>query len=250
MWKVFECMAKIGMPLCIRGEMVHHNGKEVDIFYREKVFIEQVLDPLRCRLPKLKIVIVNISTEVAARYVLDAYNRNHACGKPCTLAGTITPHHLVLNRNRLFGYGMRSRLYCLPIPNTEEDQQALRKAATSGLPCFFLGSDPAPYPTDFDQGLCGCDGVFNAPTALATYAEVFEKEGELDNLEPFASLHGPDFLGLEPDPRSIALVKKPWCQPAKIEVTALTPSFSRPCYIDRSVPVFRGGEQLEWAIAA
>src|SRR4030088_2454875 len=161
---VLERMAALGMPLLIHGEVT---DPEIDIFDREAVFIDRVLDPLRRRLPELRVVLEHITTEEAVDYVVSASPN---------LAATITAHHLVINRNAIFAGGIRPHLYCLPIAKREKHRQALRRAATSGNPRFFLGTDSAPHSVAAKETACGCAGIFTAPCALETYAEVFEEE--------------------------------------------------------------------------
>ena len=180
---VLECMARLGMPLLIHGEVT---DPEVDVFDREAVFIDRVLDPLRQRLPDLRIVLEHVTTEEAVDYVTSAGPN---------LAATITAHHLVINRNALFAGGIRPHLYCLPIAKREKHRRALRRAATSGNGKFFLGTDSAPHAVVTKETACGCAGIFTAPCALEIYAEVFEEEAALDRLEAFASLNGPNFTG-------------------------------------------------------
>ena len=179
---VLERMAGLGMPLLVHGEVT---DPEVDVFDREAVFIDRVLDPLRRRLPELRIVLEHITTEEAVQYVGSG---------GANLAATITAHHLVINRNALFAGGIRPHLYCLPIAKREKHRLALRRAAVSGDPHFFLGTDSAPHAVPAKETACGCAGIFTAPCALEIYAEVFEEEGALDRLEAFASLNGPEIL--------------------------------------------------------
>src|SRR5437870_3754557 len=178
---VLERMAGLGMPLLVHGEVT---DPEVDVFDREAVFIERVLDPLRRRLPELRIVLEHITTKEAVDYVASVGPN---------LAATITAHHLVINRNAIFAGGIRPHLYCLPIAKREKHRQALRRAATSGNPRFFLGTDSAPHTIAAKETACGCAGIFTAPCALEIYAEVFEEEDTLDRLEGFAALNGPGF---------------------------------------------------------
>jgi dihydroorotase len=222
---VLERMAAIGMPLLVHGEVA---DPEVDLFDREAVFIDRVLDPLRRRLPELKIVFEHITTKEAAQYVAAAGER---------LAATITAHHLLINRNALFSGGIRPHLYCLPIAKREEDRLALRRAATSGDPHFFLGTDSAPHAVAQKEGACGCAGIFSAPAALEIYAEVFEEEGALGRLEAFASLNGPRFYGLAINEARLTLLREPFCVPERIGAGT-----------DAVIP-FRAGESLRWRLA-
>jgi len=217
---VFSCMERIGMPLLIHGEVT---DPEVDVFDREAVFIERHLKPLRDRHPELRIVLEHITTEQAVDFVTSA-DRN--------LAATITPHHLQINRNAMFLGGLRSDFYCLPVIKRERHRLALRRAATSGDPRFFLGTDSAPHPREGKETACGCAGIFNAPYAIESYAQVFDDEGALDQLEGFASRHGPAFYGLPVNSHQITLERRP------VEV---------PHRIDDLVP-FHAGQQLPWRL--
>ena len=220
--RVLERMAEIGMPLLVHGEVT---DPEVDVFDREAVFIDRVLDPLHRRLPELKIVFEHITTEEAVDYVASA-NAN--------LAATITAHHLQISRNALFAGGIRPHLYCLPIAKREKHRQALRRAATSGDRRFFLGTDSAPHPQTAKETACGCAGIFTAPVALELYAEVFEEAMALDRLEAFASLNGPEFYGLPPNEERVTLRHVPFTVPERIGAG------------DSAVIPFRAGEILRW----
>ncbi len=222
---VLERMAGLGMPLLVHGEVT---DPEVDIFDREAAFIDRVLDPLRRRLPELRIVFEHITTEEAAQYVASA---------GASLAATITAHHLVINRNALFAGGIRPHLYCLPIAKREKHRLALRRAAASGDPHFFLGTDSAPHAAPTKEAACGCAGVFTAPCALEIYAEAFEEEGALDRLEGFAALNGPQFYRLPPNEARVTLRREPLAVPALVGEG------------DRAVVPFRGGESLRWRLA-
>ena len=221
---VLECMAEVGMPLLVHGEVT---DPEVDVFDREAVFIDRVLDPLRRRLPELRIVLEHITTEEAVEYV--------ASGGP-NLAATITAHHLVINRNAIFAGGIRPHLYCLPIAKREKHRRALRRAATSGSEKFFLGTDSAPHAVPTKETACGCAGIFTAPCALEVYAEVFEEEAALDRLEAFASLNGPRFYRLPPNEARITLQRQAWAVPERIGEG------------DGAVVPFRAGETLRWRL--
>ncbi|MGH7037905.1 MAG: dihydroorotase [Stellaceae bacterium] len=223
---VLERMADLGMPLLVHGEVA---DPAVDLFDRETVFIERVLDPLRRRLPELRIVLEHITTEEAAQYVASA-DRN--------LAATITAHHLVINRNTLFAGGIRPHLYCLPIAKREKHRLALRRAATSGDPRFFLGTDSAPHPVAAKEAACGCAGIFTAPAALETYAEVFEECAALDRFEAFASLHGPAFYGLPANEARVRL---------RAETLVVPEWVGRG---ENTVVPFRAGETLRWRLDA
>jgi dihydroorotase len=223
---VLEHMAFLGMPLLVHGEAT---DPEVDLFDREAVFIERTLDTLRRRLPELRIVLEHITTEEAVAYV--------AAGG-ANLAATITAHHLVINRNAIFQGGIRPHLYCLPIAKREKHRRALRRAAISGDPHFFLGTDSAPHAAPTKETACGCAGIFSAPAALEIYAEVFEEEGALDRLEGFASLHGPAFYRLPANERRITLCRAPSAVPENIGEG------------DLAVVPFRAGETLRWRLEA
>jgi dihydroorotase len=221
---VLERMAGLGMPLLIHGEVT---DPEIDVFDREAVFIDRVLDPLRRRLPDLRIVLEHATTEEAVDYVASGGAK---------LAATITAHHLMINRNAIFAGGLRPHLYCLPIAKREKHRQALRRAATSGKPRFFLGTDSAPHAVPAKETACGCAGIFTATCALEIYAEVFEEEAALDRLEAFAALHGPAFYGLPHNETRVTLRREPLPVPERIGEgeTALAP--------------FRAGESLRWCL--
>jgi dihydroorotase len=223
---VLECMAELGMPLLIHGEVT---DPEVDVFDREAVFIDRVLDPLRRRLPELRLVLEHITTEEAVDYVTS--------GGP-NLAATITAHHLVINRNAIFAGGIRPHLFCLPIAKREKHRLALRRAATSGDERFFLGTDSAPHAFPTKETACGCAGIFTAPCALEIYAEVFEEEAALDRLEAFASLNGPQFYRLPPNDARITLRREPCVVPQLIGEG------------DNAIVPFRAGETLRWRLQA
>ncbi|UVC09155.1 dihydroorotase [Rhizobium sp. TH2] len=193
---VLERMAKIGLPLCIHGEVT---TPEVDIFDRESVFIETVLDPLRLRLPELRITLEHVTTSDGIDYI----NASKA-----NLAGSITTHHLIINRNNILVGGIRPHYYCLPIAKRENHRQALRKAATSGNPKFFLGTDSAPHVDPLKECACGCAGCFTSINTMSCLAHVFEEEGALDKLEAFASINGPAWYQLAPNEERMTLVKR------------------------------------------
>lgn len=192
---VLERMAERGMLLLVHGEV---SDPEVDIFDREAVFLERVLEPLRARVPGLRIVLEHLSSRTAVQYVQSAGDG---------LAGTITAHHLVIDRNDLLAGGIRPHNYCLPIVKRAADRAALVAAAVSGDPRFFFGSDSAPHPDPRKLGPCGAAGCFTAPVALAILAHVFEAEGALDRLEPFVARHGAAFYGLPPNAGTLTLVR-------------------------------------------
>jgi dihydroorotase len=206
LYPVLEAMQRLGMPLLLHGEVVDHG---VDVFDREAVFIERVLAKLLVAFPALKIVLEHITTEEAVAFVESAGP---------TLAATITPHHLVINRNAMFEGGIRPHLYCLPVAKRERHRLALRRAATSGNPKFFLGTDSAPHAVADKESACGCAGIFNAPVALETYVAVFEEEGALDKLESFAAENGARFYGLPLNRGSVILERTPRRVASAIEV--------------------------------
>lgn len=196
-YPVLERMQRLGMPLLVHGEVT---DPSVDIFDREAVYIEKVLRSLRKDLPELKIVFEHITTTEAADYVADE-------GQKGCVAATITPHHLMINRNAIFAGGIRPHYYCLPVAKREKHRQALIKAATSGKPMFFLGTDTAPHTKTTKEASCGCAGIFFAGNALELYAQVFDEAGALKNLEAFASRNGPLFYGLPINSGSVTLEK-------------------------------------------
>ena len=193
LYPALERMQAIGMPLLVHGEVT---DPEIDVFDREAVFIDRVLEPLVRNFPELKIVLEHITTSDAAEFV---------AGSGAAIAATITPHHLMLNRNALFEGGLRPHAYCLPVAKRERHRQAVRRAATSGSPKFFLGTDTAPHSRHAKESSCGCAGIFNAPFALEAYATVFDEEGALDRLEAFASENGPRFYGLSLNEGTVTL---------------------------------------------
>lgn len=224
-YPVLERMQRIGMPLLVHGEVTDH---EVDIFDREAVFIDRVLQPTLRDFPALKVVFEHITTAEAVAFVEAA---------PGAVAATITPHHLQINRNAMFAGGIRPHLYCLPIVKRERHRLALRRAATSGSAKFFLGTDSAPHPVGAKESACGCAGIFNAPVALESYAAVFEEENALDKLEGFASEHGPRFYGMAPNEGRVRLVKE------TLEVPALCDLGSA------QVVPYHAGTALGWKFA-
>jgi dihydroorotase len=223
-YTVLERMQAIGLPLCVHGEVT---DPEVDIFDREALFIERVLTPLLRHLPNLRVVFEHATTSEAVDFVSAA---------PENVAATITPQHLHINRNAMLVGGIRPHAYCLPVAKRESHRLAQRKAATSGSPKFFLGTDSAPHPRDAKESGCGCAGIFNAPHALESYAAVFEQEGALDRLEGFASLHGPRFYRLPVNEDTVTLEK------AEAEVPAVIDAGGTPI-----VP-FHAGETLGWRL--
>lgn len=205
-YPVFEAMQREGMVLCVHGEVV---DPAIDIFDREKVFIDRVLVPLLRDFPELKVVMEHITTRDAAQFVGAA---------PANVGATITAHHLLYNRNAMLVGGIRPHYYCLPILKREEHRQALVAAATSGNPKFFLGTDSAPHPKNAKESSCGCAGCYTAHAAIELYAEAFDQAGALDRLEGFASHFGADFYGLPRNTSTVTLVKEDWSAPAPIEV--------------------------------
>ncbi len=216
---VLERMAAIGLPLCVHGEVT---DPAVDIFDREAVFIDRVLDPIRRRTPGLRVVLEHITTAEGVAYVQ---------GGGDDLGATITTHHLILNRNHILAGGIRPHYYCLPVAKREHHRLALRAAATGGEARFFLGTDSAPHPDPLKECACGCAGCFTATNTLSILAHVFEEEDALDRLEGFTSLNGAAFYGLRPNEDRITLVKgSPVACPARIEtgvgpVTLFDPGF-------------------------
>jgi dihydroorotase len=213
--KGLEAMETAGMPLLVHGEVT---DPDVDIFDREAVFLDKILAPLLKRHPGLKIVLEHITTKEGVAFVE---------ANPARVGGTITPHHLSYNRNAIFKGGIRPHFYCLPIAKREEHRLALRRAATSGNPAFFLGTDTAPHSTDTKECACGCAGIFNAPVAMQVYAQVFAEEGKLDNLEAFASLNGPRFYGLPANEEKVTLRAAPLDVPDFFEVPGLSPGMAK-----------------------
>jgi dihydroorotase len=209
------------MVLCIHGEVT---DPEVDVFDREAVFIERLLSGVVETFPALKIVFEHITTAEAASFVTESGPN---------VAATVTPQHLHINRNAIFAGGLRPHAYCLPVAKREEHRLAVRKAATSGSPKFFLGTDSAPHAREMKESACGCAGIFNAPFALESYAAVFDEEGALDKFEAFASVNGARFYGLPVNESTVALERD------AIEV---------PDMIDKLVP-FHAGETLRWRLA-
>jgi dihydroorotase len=228
-YAALEAMQAVGMPLLVHGEVT---SVHIDIFDREAVFIDHVLEPLRKDFPELKIVFEHITTKQAAHYVRDAQT-----AAKNSLAATITPQHLLMNRNAIFAGGIRPHNYCLPVLKREEHRVALLEAATSGSPRFFLGTDSAPHAKGAKEAACGCAGCYSAFNALGLYAEAFESVGKLDKLEGFASFFGPDFYLLPRNAKKITLVKEAQSIPAEL-----------PLGDDTIVPL-RAGETIAWTLA-
>jgi dihydroorotase len=222
---VLASMERLGMPLLVHGEVT---DSQVDIFDREAAFIDRILVKLVADFPALKIVFEHVTTEEAVQFV-------ESIGP--TVAATITPQHLMINRNALFDGGIRPHLYCLPVAKRERHRLALRKAAVSGSPKFFLGTDSAPHALGDKEAACGCAGIFNAPVALECYATVFEEESALDKFEAFASENGPRFYGLPVNLGAVALERSEWSVPEEIRAA------------DTVIVPFRAGSELRWKFA-
>ncbi|WP_164657801.1 dihydroorotase [Tropicibacter sp. Alg240-R139] len=223
---VLEKMAEIGLPLCCHGEVTDH---EIDIFDREAVFIDRVLDPVRKSTPGLRVVMEHITTANGVDYV-KAHDKD--------LGATITTHHLIINRNHILVGGIKPHYYCLPVAKREEHRLALVNAATSGDARFFLGTDSAPHTDANKEMACGCAGCFTATNTMSLLAEVFEKAGALDKLENFTSLNGPGFYGLPVNEDTLTLIKgDPVTYPTKIESG------------DGPVTVFDAGFPLHWHVS-
>jgi len=223
---VLERMAEIGMPLCVHGEVT---TPDIDIFDREAVFIDRILQPLVDRLPTLRVIFEHITTMQAVSFVESAGPN---------VAATITPQHLHINRNDILVGGIRPHMYCLPVAKREQHRLALRGAATSGSSKYFLGTDSAPHHRHAKESDCGCAGIFNAPFALESYVQVFEDEDALDRFEAFASLNGPAFYGLAPNEERITLEKAPVEVPQEVDGGEA-----------RIVP-FHAGETISWRLAS
>ena len=221
-----EAMEKVGMLFLLHGEVT---DASIDIFDREKVFIDQILSPLRQRLPNLRIVMEHITTSDAAQFVAESSNYT---------AATITAHHLLYNRNHMLAGGIRPHYYCLPILKRNTHQQALIQAATSGNPRFFLGTDSAPHARDKKEAVCGCAGSYTAHAAIELYAEAFEAADALPALEGFASHFGADFYGIARNTDTITLIKDRWQVPDSLPMAG-----------GQLVPL-RAGESLEWRVAS
>jgi dihydroorotase len=221
-YAVLAEMERAGMVLCVHGEAT---DSAIDVFDREKVFIDNQLIPLRRDFPALKIVFEHITTKEAAQYVAasDAF-----------VAATITPQHLLFNRNAIFLGGIRPHYYCLPVLKREEHRVALMQAATSGSPKFFLGTDSAPHASHLKEHASGCAGCYSAPCALELYAQAFESAGELGKLEGFASFYGPDFYDLPRNTTQVTLVRTPWQVPETLP------------FGEAQIKPLCGGETLQW----
>jgi len=223
---VLAAMQETGLPLLVHGEVV---DRDIDVFDRERVFIETVLEPLLEQFPQLRVVFEHITTSEAVDFVRQG---------PDTLAATITAHHLLLSRNALFNGGLRPHYYCLPVLKREHHRKALVSAATGGSSKFFLGTDSAPHARADKESACGCAGIYTAHTAIELYAGVFEAAGRLENLEGFASVNGARFYGLPVNTTRITLEKQSWQVPALLE------------YADNALVPYAAGEKLEWKLVA
>lgn len=221
---IASALAENAMPLLVHGEVTH---ADVDIFDREKIFLDKILAPLVSRQRQLKVVVEHITTADAASFVRS---------QGANIAATLTVQHLAYNRNHLLVGGVHPHLYCLPVLKRNTHQQALQEAATSGNPKFFLGTDSAPHAKGKKENACGCAGCFSAYAAIELYAEVFEDLGALDKLEAFASFYGADFYGLPRNKDRITLIKRPWQAPQEL-----------PFGQDSIVPL-RAGETLRWQL--
>lgn len=222
--RVFAAMEQVDLPLLLHGEVT---DPTVDMFDREKVFIEKHLMPLRQRFPQLRMVLEHVTTSDAVAFVMATDN----------IAATITPQHLLFSRNVLFQGGLRPHYYCLPILKRETHRQALLQVVTSGNPKFFLGTDSAPHPRSGKESSCGCAGCFSALHALELYAEAFESVGAIDKLEAFASFYGPDFYQLPRNPTQVTLTKTTWRIPDELP------------FVESGLVPLRAGEELTWQMA-
>ena len=225
-YPVLEAMADCGMLLLVHGEVT---DADIDIFDREKVFLERVLAPTLEAFPNLKVVLEHITTADSAEFV-----RQHTGDN---LGATLTPQHLMYNRNHMLVGGIRPHLYCLPILKRNRHQQALRDAVASGDKRFFLGTDSAPHSKDRKEAACGCAGCYSAYGAIGLYADIFEELGILDKLEPFASFNGPDFYGLPRNTDTITLIRDPWTMPAELPLA------------DGTIVPLKAGETVHWKLA-
>lgn len=224
-YPALEAMQETGIPLLVHGEVT---APEIDIFDRERVFIETILEPLIKRFPTLKVVLEHITTSDAVEFVTKA---------PDNIAATITAHHLLMNRNTIFAGGIRPHHYCLPILKRETHRQALVKVATSGNPKFFLGTDSAPHTQGAKESACGCAGMYTAYHAMELYAEAFDNANALDKLEAFASFYGADFYGLPRNTGTITLIREEWEVPKQL-----------PLGKEQTIPL-RAGEKCLWKMS-
>ena len=225
-YPVLEEMEKVGMPFLVHGEVT---DSDIDIFDREQVFIDRHLCDVVKQFPALKIVLEHITTQQGAQFVNEA---------SANVAATITPQHLLFNRNHMLVGGIRPHYYCLPILKRDSHQQALIQVATSGNPSFFLGTDSAPHATRKKETACGCAGCYSNHAAIELYAEAFDRAGAMDKLEDFASHFGPDFYGLPRNTDKIRLLKQPWQLPESVPLG------------DQTMTPLMAGESLNWQIAS
>ncbi len=223
-YPILEVMQQVDLPLLIHGEVTN---PDCDIFDRERVFIENSLTDIAEKFPALRIVVEHVTTEEAVNFVLNGSEK---------IAATITPQHLMFNRNAILAGGIRPHYYCLPVIKREKHRQALLKAATSGNPKFFLGTDSAPHLSHLKESSCGCAGCYSAYGAIELYTEIFEQAGALDKLEGFASLHGPDFYQLPRNNKTISLQKQNWTVPDSYNVGKHT------------ITPLKAGENLSWKL--
>ena len=225
---VLARMEKIGMNFLIHGEEA---DPEIDVFDREAVFIERRLKPMTKDFPGLTIVLEHLSSKEGVEFVASAAPQ---------VGGTITPYHLMLTRTDWLGYGLKPYMYCMPVIKRREDRDALRKAATSGASCYFLGTDSAPHPVARKLNVVGAAGLFNSPVAIESYAQVFAEENALDRLEAFASLNGPKHYRLPANSETISLERFAWTAPEEIRIDGP----------EERALVHRGGETMQWKVVA
>jgi len=223
-YAALEAMQKLGMPLLVHGEVTN---ADIDIFDREAVFIERVMQPLLKDLPGLRVVFEHITTQDAAQFVASAAD---------TIAATLTPQHLLYNRNAMLAGGIRPHFYCLPVLKRETHREALIKAATSGNKKFFLGTDSAPHAQHAKENACGCAGCYSAHSAIELYAEAFENAGALDKLEGFASFYGADYYSLPRNKNKVSLRKEEWQVPASVG------------FGEHQLVPLRAGEMMKWKL--
>ena len=223
-YAALEAMQKLGMPLLVHGEVTN---ADIDIFDREAVFIERVMQPLLKDLPGLRVVFEHITTKDAAQFVASAAD---------TIAATLTPQHLLYNRNAMLAGGIRPHFYCLPVLKRETHREALIKAATSGNKKFFLGTDSAPHAQHAKENACGCAGCYSAHSAIELYAEAFENAGALDKLEGFASFYGADYYSLPRNKNKVSLRKEEWQVPASVG------------FGEHQLVPLRAGEMMKWKL--
>jgi dihydroorotase len=226
--RVLARMEKIGMPFLMHGEYV---APDVDIFDREAVFIDRLLSKWLKQFPGLRMTLEHLSSKEGVDFVASAAPQ---------LGGTITPYHMMLTRTDWLGHGLKPYMYVMPVIKTGRDKTALREAATSGQPCYFLGTDSAPHPYAKKVAVSGIPGMFNAPVAIETYAQVFEEEDALDKLEAFASLNGARHYRLPPNDDTITLEKAPWTAPEEVKVAGA----------DERALIYRGGETIAWKVVS